>query len=61
MINYRNKKKGDYVMKSKKVKTQSAKFLANLSLKMGKISANTTCSYIYHQPKIPNELKKQCN
>lgn len=45
-------------MKFKTVKTQSAKVLANVALKVGKISANTTCSYIYHQPKMPKELKK---
>lgn len=45
-------------MKSKNVKSQPAKILANVALKVGKISANTTCSYIYHQPKMPKELKK---
>lgn len=45
-------------MKFKTVKTQPAKVLANVALQVGKISANTTCSYIYHQPKMPKELKK---
>ena len=45
-------------MKSKTIKTQPAKILASVALKVGKISANTTCSYVYHQPKMPNELKK---
>ena len=52
------KKKGEYIMKSKNSKLLSAKILANVALKVGKMSANTTCSYIYHQPKMPKELKK---
>ena len=39
-------------MKLKKVKNQSAKALANVSLKLGKMSADSACCYIYHQPKI---------
>lgn len=48
-------------MNSKQVekkKLQPAKVLASLSLKLGKISANSACCYIYHQPKIPSALKK---
>lgn len=45
------------VMKSKSVKEQSAKVLANVSLKLGKISADSACCYIYHQPKMPEALK----
>ena len=44
-------------MKTKNVKIQPAKVLANLSLKVGKISADSACAYIYHQPKMPKELK----
>jgi len=44
-------------MKSKNVKLEPAKVLANVSLKLGKISANSACAYIYHQPKMPTELK----
>lgn len=44
-------------MKSKNVKLEPAKVLANVSLKLGKISANSACAYIYHQPKMPMELK----
>lgn len=44
-------------MKTKNVKIQPAKVLANVSLKLGKISADSACAYIYHQPKMPNELK----
>nr|WP_288977127.1 cyclic lactone autoinducer peptide [uncultured Blautia sp.] len=44
-------------MKTKNVKFQSAKVLANVSLKLGKISADSACAYIYHQPKMPKELK----
>ena len=44
-------------MKSKNVKLEPAKVLANVSLKLGKISANSACAYIYHQPKMPEALK----
>lgn len=44
-------------MKSKNVRLEPAKVLANVSLKLGKISANSACAYIYHQPKMPMELK----
>ncbi len=44
-------------MKAKNLKFQSAKTLAKAALKMGKISANSACAYIYHQPKMPDELK----
>ena len=45
-------------MKSKELKCQSAKALAKISLKLGKMSADSACSYIYHQPKMPDALKK---
>ena len=49
-------------MKCKNVKSQSAEVLAKVSLKFGKMSANSACAYIYHQPKMPDglrELKKK--
>ena len=45
-------------MKSKNLKNQTAKVLANLSLKLGKMSEDSACCYIYHQPKMPAALKK---
>lgn len=45
-------------MKFNNSRKLSAKLLANVAFRMGKLSANTTCSYIYHQPKMPKELKK---
>lgn len=45
-------------MKSKNVKIQPAKLLANLSLKLGKLSADSACCYIYHQPQIPDALRR---
>lgn len=45
-------------MNTKNVKIQSAKVLANVSLKIGKLSADSACAYIFHQPKMPVELKK---
>ena len=44
-------------MKNENEITKPAKTLANISLKLGKISANSACAYIFHQPKIPKELK----
>ena len=37
---------------------QPAKILANVSLKLGKMSADNACCYIFHQPRIPEALKK---
>ena len=48
-------------MKSKNAKIQPAKVLANVSLKLGKMSANSACAYIYHQPKMPEALKELKN
>ena len=45
-------------MKSENVKVQPAKILANVSLKLGKMSADNSCCYIFHQPRIPEALKK---
>lgn len=45
-------------MNSKNVKKQSAKALANVSLKLGKMSADSACCYIFHRPKMPEALKK---
>lgn len=45
-------------MRFKNVKLQSAKALAKVSSKLGKLSADSACIYIYHQPKMPEALKK---
>jgi len=45
-------------MKTKNLKIQSVKALANVSLKIGKLSADSACAYIFHQPKMPDELKE---
>lgn len=45
-------------MKSKNAKIQPAKVLANVSLKLGKMFADSACVYIYHQPKMPKALKE---
>ena len=44
-------------MKSKNVKIQPAKVLANVSLKLGKMSADSACVYIYHSLKCQKHLK----
>lgn len=48
-------------MKSKNAKIRTAKILANVALKFGKMSADSACCYIYHQPKMPEALKKMKN
>lgn len=45
-------------MNVEKVKKQATKGLADISLKLGTISADSVCCYIFHQPKMPEELKK---
>jgi len=55
------KRKEIPIMKSKNVKNQPAKALANVSLKLGKVSADSACCYIFHQPKMPDALKKMKN
>lgn len=58
MVKYQKIVKGVSHMKNKNIKLQSAKALANASLQLGKVSANSSCIYIFHQPKMPDELKK---
>ena len=58
MVKYQKIVKGVSHMKNKNIKLQSAKVLANASLQLGKVSANSSCIYIFHQPKMPDELKK---
>ncbi len=45
-------------MNAKNVKKQAAKTLSDISLKLGAISADSVCCYIFHQPQMPKELKK---
>ncbi|MBO4292503.1 MAG: cyclic lactone autoinducer peptide [Lachnospiraceae bacterium] len=45
-------------MKNNNMKNQSAKVLAEVSRVFGKISANSTCAYLFHQPQMPEKLKK---
>lgn len=45
-------------MNFNKAKFQPAKLLANVSLKLTKMSADSACCYIYHQPKMPDDVKK---
>lgn len=54
----KRKRKESFTMTMKNVKAQSAKALANVSLKLGKVSADSACCYIFHQPKVPKDLKK---
>lgn len=48
-------------MKSENVKKIPTKVLANVSLKLGKMSADSACCYIFHQPRMPEKLKKMKN
>jgi cyclic lactone autoinducer peptide len=50
--------KGVIIMNVQNVKKQAAKTLADISLKLGTISADSVCCYIFHQPKMPKELKR---
>ena len=54
----KRRRKESFTMTMKNVKNQSAKALANVSLKLGKVSADSACCYIFHQPKVPKNLKK---
>ena len=42
----------------KKIRTKKKEEEKKLALKLGKISADSACCYIYHQPKMPDALKK---
>lgn len=44
-------------MNYKSIKFESGRLLAALSLKIGKMSADSACAFIYHQPKMPEALK----
>ena len=44
-------------MKTKDLILLSAKALASASLMIGKVSVDSACAYIFHQPKMPKELK----
>ena len=58
MVRYKKSMKGVFeTMKIKNEKLQLSKVLADVSLKIGKISADSACAYIFHQPKMPAELK----
>lgn len=37
---------------------KAAGVMANVAMKFGKIAANSACCYIYHQPKMPEGMKK---
>lgn len=45
-------------MNKKNLKNRSAKALAVVARKVGELSANTKCVCIYHQPEMPEGIKK---
>lgn len=45
-------------MDKKTIKKRGAKALGDIAKKVGELSANTKCVCIYHQPKMPEEIKK---
>ena len=45
-------------MNKNNIKLKTAKVLAKVSLKLGKMSSESACIYIYHQPNMPKALKK---
>lgn len=44
-------------MKCKNMKYKISKNVAEMALKLAKLSVDGACIYIYHQPKIPEALK----
>lgn len=45
-------------MDKKTIKNRGAKVLGVIARKVGELSANTKCVCIYHQPNMPEEIKK---
>lgn len=45
-------------MNKKNIKNRGAKVLGTLAKKVGEFAANTKCVCIYHQPEIPEDIKK---
>ena len=45
-------------MNKKNIKNRGAKVLGTLAKKVGEFTANTKCVCIYHQPEIPEGIKK---
>lgn len=45
-------------MDKKNIKNRGAKALVDIARRVGEFSANTKCVCIYHQPKMPEEIKK---
>ena len=45
-------------MNKRTFKNRGAKALGVIARKVGELSANTKCVCIYHQPKMPEEIKK---
>jgi cyclic lactone autoinducer peptide len=39
-------------------KTKTSKVVAKAALFMAKAQANSTCSFVVHQPKLPKAVKK---
>lgn len=48
-------------IKGTKKENKIAGVLAETAKGLGKIAANSACCYIYHQPKLPDAVKKLRN
>ena len=42
----------------KNTKSVTANLIGLMAVGMSKIAANSRCAIIYHQPKLPNDVKK---
>lgn len=53
---------GDYMENYKNYQNREGRkvvdIMAKVALTFGKVAANSTCCYIYHQPKMPESLKR---
>lgn len=45
-------------MKKESKKSITASVIGSMAVGMSKIAANSRCAIIYHQPKLPSEVKK---
>lgn len=45
-------------MRKNDKKAITANIIGSMALGMSKIAANSRCAIIYHQPKLPNDVKR---
>ena len=55
------KRKGGIIMKKesfRKVESFASRTVANLAMRTAEYTADRLCVFIFHQPKMPDEVKK---